>query len=172
MRAGHILLVNSVPICCSDLFFKMSKTAQICCIYTCEKKSAAETGSGARCGSGKYFLIFHVCLFYFVTGAGTILRLRNRAVIFSFRSLMRSRINKVRFVNIFLCPVPHHKCGHRSALFLSCDFWDLEFFQLRLPELVSFFLNATYIFYAFIFYALLIYSLCPRLFAPAHFILF
>jgi hypothetical protein len=38
---GHISLVNSLPIYCSDLFFKMGKTAQICCIYMCEKNSAA-----------------------------------------------------------------------------------------------------------------------------------
>jgi hypothetical protein len=45
------------------------------------------------------------------------LRLRSRAVIFSCRSRIRSRINKVRFVNIFLCSEPHHEMRLRSTFF-------------------------------------------------------
>jgi hypothetical protein len=88
------------------------------------------------------------------------LRLRNRAVIFSFRSRVWSRINNVRFVNIFSCPEPHHKCGRRSTFFPRVRLLGLVhffFLKLRLSELVYFFSAATFILCIY-FYALLIYS--------------
>jgi hypothetical protein len=142
-----ILPLSAVAI----YFFKWAKLPKFA-VYTCLRNIVLQRPDPAHdADPGNIFLwYFMFVIFYFVTGAGTMLRLRNCAVILSFRSLMRSRIDKVRFVNMFFaCPVPHHKCGRRSSLFLSC----LEYFLC-------------------IYFMPRLYMARPRLFAPVHFILF
>jgi hypothetical protein len=54
----------------------MGKTSQILLLteimnftYMCVKNGGAKTGSGTRCGSGKYFVDTVFVIFYFNTGA-------------------------------------------------------------------------------------------------------
>jgi hypothetical protein len=120
------LLVNSVPNLLKRSMFKMGKTAQICCIYTFKKNSAAETGSAAGCGSGNYFVHFHVCY--------VLLRYRSRNNVTApgprvilFRSQMRSRRCGCRHIFV---PEPHHDMRPSQRIFIKLRLLELRQFSI------------------------------------------